>query len=273
VTPAAHTTWVSTDAPSATADLVSRGELEWEQRGDERHARAAIDAWSQALEDAPTDAVLWARLARAQYFYADVYLSNDPARAADASDTFGSAVTSAERSLLTRAPELGALLRTGAPFASVLVGLTPSDVPALYWRTVALWRWARPRGAFVQQSLREEVRASMGRVAELDRDYDGCGADRFLGDLLATSSPMAGGDVERAREHFEYAVQAAPDHLANRVLFATDLATKVQDRTLFVEQLEHVIAAAPGSAEVAPENVAEQARARAALDRTAQWFP
>jgi hypothetical protein len=270
VTPAAHTSWVT---GAAATELVSRGELEWEARADEAHARAAIAAWSSALEDAPTDAVLWARLARAQYFLADAHLASDPAGAAEANATFADAITSAERSLLSRTPAIGSLLCTGVPFATVVPVLERDDVPALYWRTLALWRWARPNGAFVQQSLREEVRASMARVAQLDRSYDGAGADRFLGDLLATSSSMAGGDVERAREHFEYAVWAAPDHLANRVQYAVDLATKIQDRALFEDQLEHVIASAPGGADVAPENAAEVARAHAALARLEQLFP
>jgi tetratricopeptide (TPR) repeat protein len=273
VTPAAHTTWVSTDAPSAAAELVSRGELAWEDRADEGAAREAIDTWSRALEAAPTDAVLWARLARAQYFLADAHLSRDPGLSQEATETFASAITAAEHALLARTPAIGSLLRTGAPFTSIVPFLELADVPAIYWRTMALWRWARPNGSFVQQSLREEVRASMARVAQLDRAYDGAGADQFLGDLLATSSSMAGGDVERAQQHFEYAIYAAPDHLAGRVLYAVDLATKLQDRALFVAQLERVIASDPGGSDVAPENVAAQARARDALARVAQLFP
>src|SRR5512143_2009958 len=64
-----------TPAAGASAELVALGETEWGQRGDESHARAAIDAWQQALDRTPTDAVLWARLARAQYFLADAHLS------------------------------------------------------------------------------------------------------------------------------------------------------------------------------------------------------
>jgi tetratricopeptide (TPR) repeat protein len=261
-----------TPAAQASPELVARGELEWERRGEEAHARAAVEAWRQALELAPTDAVLWARLARAQYFLADAHLSNDPARAAEAHELFADAVTSAERSLLARLPSIGVVLRSGQHFADVLAALEERDVPGLYWRTMALSRWSRPNGMFVQAALRAELRLSMARVAELQRDYDGAGADRFLGETWASTSGYLGGDLERAREHFEYALSVAPDHLATRVAYATVYAPKVGDRALYEAELRRVIAADPGGADVAAENVVEQRRAQAALDRIAQVF-
>lgn len=275
--PAAQGSWETAGSgPSGSSfavELVTRGETEWEQRAASEHARAAVEAWGRALEEAPTDSVLWARLARAQVFLADAHVASDPPGAREASELFAAAITSAERSLLTRVPSLGAILRSGMPFSTVLGSMQLADVPALYWRTLALARWARGNGGFVQQSVREELRASMARVAELDRAYDGAGADRFLGDAWASASTLQGGDLERARAHFEYAIDAAPHHLATRVLFALDYATKVQDRALFERELRRVIASDPGSAEIAPENLAEQARARAALERMALLFP
>jgi len=274
----AWTTHASTAIPvmpaaHANGELVARGETEWGQRADEVHARATIAAWSDALDRAPHDSVLWARLARAQYFLADAHLSIEPARASEAAELYAAAVTSGERSLLARLPALGGLLRTGQPFSEILATLDERDVPGLYWRTMALSRWSRGNGMFVQQSVRDELRRSMARVAELDRTYDGAGADRFLGDAWATASTTQGGDLERAAIHFEYAIHVAPEHLANRVLFAMDVATKIQDRAMFERELGRVIAADPGDADVAPENVAEQARAQAALARIGQLFP
>lgn len=268
----ASTAMLVTPAAHASQELVARGETEWGQRADETHALAAVQAWTMALDGGSTDAVLWARLARAQYFLADAHVSADPARAHDAAVLYEEAVTSAERSLLARSPDLAPLLRSGQGFGAILSALEEPDVPGLYWRTLALSRWSRGHGAFTAQSERAELRASMARVAELDRMYDGAGADRFLGDAWATASTVQGGDIERAAPHFEYAIHAAPDHLANRVLFALDFATKVQDRTLFETQLRRVLASDPGGSDVAAENLAEQRRAQAALDRVGQLF-
>jgi tetratricopeptide (TPR) repeat protein len=113
----------------------------------------------------------------------------------------------------------------------------------------------------------------MARCAQLERDYDGAGPDRFLADAWATASTTAGGDLERAREHFEYALHAAPDHFATRVLYALDYATKVQDRELFETELQRVLDSDPGGADVAAENVVEQHRAQLALARMPQLFP
>lgn len=260
-------------AAQANGELVARGETEWGQRGDQAHARAAIEAWSAALEGGSTDAVLWARLARAQYFMADAHLSSDPARAGEAAALYAAAVTSGERSLLARLPELGATLRASEHFIDVLPALDERDVPGLYWRTLALSRWARGNGMFVQAGVRNELRASMARVMELDREYDGAGADRFLGEAWASASGYQGGDIERAHTHLEHAVRIAPDHFANRVVLATVYATKMQDRALFERELRRVVASDPGGADVAAENAVEQRRAQAALDRVAQLFP
>lgn len=262
-----------TPAAGASAELVAQGETEWGQRGEEAHVRAAVAAWQEALDRTPTDAVLWARLARAQYFLADAHLSGDPARASEAAEAFAAAITSGERSLLARLPSVAEPLRSGRAFRELLSSFDERDVPGLYWRTMALWRWARGNGMFAQQAVRDEVRTSMARCAELDRGYDGAGSDRFLADSWATASTASGGDLERANEHFEYALYVAPDHFATRVLYALDYATKVQDRALFESQLRRVLDADPGDADVAPENVAEQRRAQAALERIAQLFP
>jgi hypothetical protein len=262
-----------TPAALANGDLVSRGETEWGQREVEAHARAAVEAWRAALDATPTDSVLWARLARAQYYLADAHVAPDPARSAEAAILFADAASSGERSLLARTPSIGAVLRSGQSFTQILPALDERDVPGLYWRTLALSRWSRANGTFVTQAFRSELRLSMGRVAELDRGYDGAGADRFLGDAWATASTMQGGDLERAIVHFEYAIEAAPGTLANRVLYATDIGPKLQDRALFERQLRAVITSDPGGADVAAENVLEQRRAQAALDRVHQLFP
>lgn len=262
-----------TPAAQSQAELVSRGEVEWAARGSEPHALAAVEAWSRALEAAPTDAVLWARLARAQYFYADAYLTPDPGRAAQATVMYEAAMSSAERAILARVPEIGDELRSGRSFTSILSRLDEHDVPGMYWRTLAMNRWARGFGMFTLNAVRDEMRATMGRVTELERGYDGYGADRFLGESWAGASAIQGGDLERARQHFEYAIYAAPEMAASHVAFALTVGVKTQDRTLFETQLEAALSMDPGGPDLAPENAVEQRRARQALDREYQLLP
>jgi tetratricopeptide (TPR) repeat protein len=255
--------------------LVVQGEHAWAQRSDEAELRRAIELWTQALEVIPNDHALWGRLARAQYFLGDAFLAGDPARASEATATFEQAITSGERGLLARQPELASQLRAGERLTSLLHHFDERDVGALYWRTMALARWAASAGMAAQQASRAEARLSMARVAELDRGYDGAGADRFLGDAWATLSTYQGGDLERAHRHFETALFLAPSHLSTRVLYATHYATKIGDRALFEEQLGRVIAADPSAerdGDATAENAVEQARARAALARIDQLF-
>ena len=85
---------------------------------------------------------------------------------------------------------------------------------------------------------RDELRQMLGRVAQLTPDLDDAGAERELGKLFAALPAYAGGDLHKARSHFEAAVARAPDSARTRIAFARSVAVKAQDRSLFEAQLE-----------------------------------
>ncbi|MFO0683026.1 MAG: TRAP transporter TatT component family protein [Sandaracinus sp.] len=254
--------------PAAQVDVesVARGERSWRARADEGDVRDAIDAWSRALEASPTDAVLWARLGRAQLFLATTFVAPDPARRSEARDLYASAVESAERSLLARTPGIARPLRAGRPFVAILSAFEEADVPALYVRTLALARWARMAGGPVEAELRVELRASMSRCAELDRGFDGAGADRFLGEAWSTLPAYLGGDVLRARDHLAAAIALAPERADNHVAYALFVAVPLHDRAGYVAELQTAAGLAiDDDDDDAPENRAARERARALL--------
>ncbi len=261
--------------PAAQIDVesVSRGERSWRARADEGDVRDAIEAWSRALEGSPTDAVLWARLARAQLFLASTFVAPEPTRRDEARGLYEAAVESAERSLLARTPGIGRLLRAGRPFSSVLSAFVEADVPALYVRTLALALWSRAAGGPVEAELRAELRSSMARCAELDPAHDGAGADRFLGQAWSTLPAYLGGDASRARRHLDAALALAPERADNHVAYALFVAVPLHDRVLYVTHLEAALALdVDGDDEDAPENRVARARAQALLAEADRRF-
>ena len=86
--------------------------------------------------------------------------------------------------------------------------------------------------------------------------------------LSELGKAAAGGDLDRSRQHFEYSIGQQPNYFGTRVLMAENLAVKLQDREMFVEQLQYVIDGDPSALEGAePENAVEQRKAREAMER------
>lgn len=269
----ADTQPVTEESRSQHDQLVATGDAAWEQREDIEQLRAAIAAWSQALEADATDWVLWHRLARAQYFLADGHMAFDPALETETTAMYQSAVTSAERSLQALSPAFADRMNAGERVDAAVTVLDATAVPALYWRSAALGKWARRDGFATLLAYKDEIRAVMTRCLELDRDYFYNGPDRYFGAFFAVAPTYSGGDLNRSREHFEYAISRNPGYLGTHVLYAVEYAVKQQDRALYERELNLVISAdAAAIPEVRAENLAEQRKAREALARAADLF-
>lgn len=261
------------ESTDGRAEQIATGNAAWEQRGDETQLRACITAWQAALATSRADHELWARLARAQYFLADGHMALDPAREEETTAMYRESVTSAEQALIELSPEFAERMQAGARIEEGLPLLDVRAVPALYWRSSALGKWARRDSFATLLSYKDEIRAIMSRVLELDRDYFFAGPDRYFGAFYAVAPAYAGGDLDRSREHFEYSISRHPGAFGTHVLFAVEYATKRQDRALFERELRLVIDGNPDAVpELGPENRAEQRKAQEALARIDELF-
>jgi len=137
------------------------------------------------------------------------------------------------------------------------------EAEALYLWAVCSAIWSRMQGFTPLIERRGELTAAFLRVAQLDPDLDGAGAERELGALYAALPAYAGGDLEEARRYLLAAVQRAPEDARNHVVLARAVAVKAQDRALFREHL--MVAAKSGDALAA-------AQARALLERERELF-
>jgi tetratricopeptide (TPR) repeat protein len=269
-------------APTEEGDfeaLAAEAERHWANRSQRSEVEAAIATWERMLR-VPTSGdrrralyPVLHQLGRAYYFLADAHLQFDRSVSqAELKTAYEKGIDWSRLALSVNNPDWNRALLYERPIPEAVQVTTRADLPAMYWYSTNLGRWAIMDGTPTILAHKDDIAAIMGRVLELDGDYFWAAADRYFG-VFYTRVPVGNPDLDRSRQHFEAAIRRAPDYLSTRVLFAQDYATKAQNRALYVEQLEYVlnadVAAIP---EVQPENEVEQLKARRLLDDVDEYF-
>jgi len=262
------------EAQDRRTTLITEGEGAWAGRVDETSLTSAIQKWEEAAEMDPSDHEHWVRLARAYYFYADGHMSFDEARHDEMIATFEKGIQAAERALVALSPDFAQRMRSGTRIEEAIAILDANAVPALYWRSSNMGKWGLAKGFATVLSYKDEIRAIMARCMELDATYFHHGPPRYFGAFYARVPAFAGGDLELSKSNFDQSLAAAPDYLGTRTLIASMYAVKAQDRALFEEQLNFVIAANVDELdeELRPENTIEQRRAQELLGQADELF-
>lgn len=157
---------------------------------------------------------------------------------------------------------------------TALQGFGVDAVPLLFW-TGAAWGGAVSLGQDRPEIVADlpAVRALMDRTLELDETYDRGAVHGVLIALEALPEAM-GGSPERARYHFERAVQLSAGRSAGPyVTFAESVTVAAQDWREFERLLQQALAV---DVEAEPAlrlaNVLAQRRARWLLDRVGDLF-
>ncbi len=264
----------SEEQVSRRQQLIDEGTAAWQNRGDEAQVVAAIGKWEQAAEMDPSDHEHWVRLSRAYYFLADGHMSFDEARQEEMIATYEKGIQAGERALVALSPDFAQRMRAGTRIEEAVAVLDAQAVPALYWRSSNMGKWGLAKGFATVLAYKDEIRAIMARCLELDATYFYHAPHRYFGAFYARVPAFAGGDLERSREHFETALEAAPGYLGTRSLMAEFYAVKSQNRQLFEEQLNAVLEADLSQLpeEVRPENELEQRRAQALMAKANELF-
>jgi hypothetical protein len=123
-----------------------------------------------------------------------------------------------------------------------------SELPMLYW-TAAAWGSAINLGKDRAELLADlgAVRALMTRGLNLDESYEG-GAFHEAMILLEALPKDMGGSPERARQHFERAVQLSKGQKASPyVTLAQSVSVMTQSRKEFHELLDKALAVDPNA--------------------------
>jgi len=164
------------------------------------------------------------------------------------------------------------------PFNDFEMGLNDlgeKDVPYIFWAASCWGNWiSLNQGSMEAMAELPRVELLMKRVLELDEAFYYGGAHIFMGVLDASKPRVAGGDLDRARDHFLKAIELGDGKfLMARIYYADSYAKKAFDRELFISILEKVLAT---PADITPEltllNTVAHTKAKEMLNQVDEYF-
>jgi hypothetical protein len=171
-----------------------------------------------------------------------------------------------EKAMLSASPQFEQKIRAGAKIPDAIGVIPKAGVPAMYWYASALGKWAKRKSFAVLLGQKDNVKAIMTRVLQLDPKYYHGGPHRYFGVFYAVAPTFAGGDLKKSKEHFQESLELAPNYVGTKVLWAEELAVKEQDEETFDRLLNEVLAAADDVIpELEPEVRVEKQKARELL--------
>ena len=258
------------DAASGSANdaLVAEADALWEKRGDKESLQSALVKYEAAYTANPRDRHVAGRLVRGWYFLADAHTMVKDQKLAH----WDTAINWGKKCLAIN-DEFKAQIASGAKEADAIGAANKDDVPCLYWTASSLGKWAKGYGIAKALKHKDTIVAYITRVSELQPDYFYGASDRYWGAYYSVLPSFAGQDLDLSKTHFDKSIEIAPGYLGTRVLMAENWAVKSQAKPVFLRNLKLVLEADPDAIpEIAPENRAEQAKAKALLEQTDDLF-
>lgn len=179
----------------------------------------------------------------------------------------------AERALCESVP----LLCDANDFTTFEKGLTRTDaddVPVLYVYGTTLAGWVQARhGDWSAVAVLPRIEATLERVLALQEDYEDGRAHLYLGVIDSRLPASLGGRPERARQHFDRALELSDGRdLMAMVYYADRYARLVFDRALYERLLNQALQREVEAPGLTLSNVLAQQRARRLLDQADDYF-
>ena len=116
--------------------------------------------------------------------------------------------------------------------ANAAIAAFPNHADAYYWSAAHLGRWAEANGIVSSLGKKNEIMATLGKIANLKtkagdpgKTFEGYGADRILGRLYFKLPGFAGGSLATSLKHLDVAYTNAPNLALNTVFYAESLAS------------------------------------------------
>ena len=150
-----------------------------------------------------------------------------------------------------------------------------NDVPYIFWAAACWGNWIN-RNLDSMEAMAElpRVERMMRKALELDEGFYYGGPHLFMGIWYASRPPVAGGNLDTAKEHFLEAVEFGDGRfLMAYVLYAEHYAKRSFDKDLYVSILKKVIEApADDPPELTLLNTAAKRKASEMLEEADEFF-
>jgi hypothetical protein len=192
------------------------------------------------VEAVPNNARLLITAAQAYASFASAFIE-------DADKDYARVLFAKAKNFGLRALEIRGLTdpatRPFGEFEAAVDKLGKDDVPYMFWTGSCWGSWIRLNlGSIAAVAELPRVETLMKRVLMLDEQFYYGGPHLFMGILFASRPQIAGGDLDKAYDHFKKALAFSQDvFLMTRVYFASHYARKTFDRELFTASLQTVL--------------------------------
>lgn len=167
------------------------------------------------------------------------------------------------------------LRRSFDDFNEGLKKLTKKEVPYLFWTATCWANWILLNLDSVEAiSELPRVEWMMRRALELDEGFYYGGPHLFMGIWFASRPKIAGGDLNKAQEHFLRALDLGQGKfLMSYVYYAKYYARNKMDKELFVATLQKVLEApSDKSSDLVLANTVARKEAKELLSRVKEYF-
>lgn len=257
--------------PLSAEELRTQGQQAWLQRESRSALERAVVAWDQASARDPNDTGTAVALAHACYLLADGTLRTQDDNEATLR-AYEKGLVAGERAMMAY-PAFAARVRAGDRVEDALMQIPSAGQAAMYWYASNLGRFSLAKGFSTTLFYKDRVQAVMQRVLAIDETFYYAAPHRYFGAYYAKVPSFAGGDLNKARDHFEKALRINSTFFATKVLYAELYATRTDDKALFVRLLSEV---RDGDAtllpDVIPEQHVEQDKAKKLLAQVDELF-
>ena len=224
------------------------------------------------IEDDPENRRLLTEAAKGYTSYGVLVEAEDPERALR---VYSRARDFGRRAMMRNDRAASLLNAPYGDFATISEILDRKDLEAVFWAASAWGAWiSLNTGSMAALADLPRVILLMEWVLEQDETYQDGSPHIFLGVYHAALPPMLGGNPEKARFHFERALELTGE--VSAIVFvqmAKFYAVQQFDRELYVSLLERALAIPTGSApELTLQNEAAHRQARRLLLATDDIF-
>lgn len=266
--------------------LMAEADAAWQQRLDKAQLEKAIATWEKAAQTetpaltpeqrAEKLAEIYETIARAYYFLGDshIRLEGSEDEVGDKMmTTFEKGVTASEKAIALRDPKFAATVAADRNnWKDAVKTADTKAVPALYWYSTNLGKWALLEGIATILARKDDIKATMDWVISKDATYFHGAPYRYFG-AYHTKVPIGGGNPDASKQSFEKSIEIAPNYLATKVLMAESYAVLIGDRDLYEKLLNEVLSA-PADADpaIAAENELEKRKAKRMLANADEFF-
>lgn len=217
-------------------ELMEKADANYENRAEASSMEEAIKDYEKVVKLDPGNKAVLKKLGIACYWYASGHLTDKEAQG----EYYHKGAQYGERAMALN-PAFKARVLGGEKDYECLDSLEKEDIASVYWVFANLGRWSNLKGFTTILKNKNKLKAIADWVAYKDENYYYGAGHRALGTYYAKAPSFAGGDINKAKVHFEKALKISDDYIGTKVLMAEFYAFKTQDKALFLQLLNDAV--------------------------------